>query len=714
MKISKKLVYSFDDVLLVPQYSNIASRSDVDISTTLGKMRLSLPIVSANMDTVTEANMAIAMARAGGAGILHRFAPLADQSLWLQSLRAADLSPRIISVGLDVKFGDIKTITDEYGVDAVCVDVAHGDHQRVVETVRKLRAELSDKIDIIAGNVATGDAAIRLVNAGANIIKLGIGPGCHKAGTRILMSNGFYKNIEDVRAGDYVINMNGDPAMVKRSFSTGVRDVIGIRNSIWGDTTLVTPDHKYYVGDLSTVSRSTLSAMGYVAVLNHKAKTTPKQSKLQWKEIGKGGCAPLMPRRIKFEIKDSFDYTIKHRTEGSVVLTPSYDLGYIFGTFLGDGNAHHDDKNRTGSIHWAFGSHELSIANKLVIAIKAIFNRDCKIEKRVNVILVHFYHKPFADFLNTFGKRTSKALPEDLLVSNRSYLDGLRDGLIDSDGHEEKGGRINFANTSPRLTELFGVITYLLDGVWPNVEYRKPTSGGLSNCDIKNCASLRVSSILTTGHKRLLEDHQVAKLLEIKENMGSCEVFDLEIDDPTHSFIANNAIVHNSVCSTRIMTGHGVPQLSAIMEVADSLQKYRNNVSIIADGGIRYASDIVKSIAAGADGVMIGSLLSGTDEAAGERIVENGVAYKTYRGMASREAQTEKKPGQVPRVEGVSVRVPCRGPVADTLADLEAGIRSGLSYSGATNLAELRHLAEFVVVSGNTLKENHPHHPYRL
>jgi IMP dehydrogenase len=177
-----------------------------------------------------------------------------------------------------------------------------------------------------------------------------------------------------------------------------------------------------------------------------------------------------------------------------------------------------------------------------------------------------------------------------------------------------------------------------------------------------------------------------------------------------------------SVCSTRVVSGHGFPQLSAIEDVDQILQlegKRMNGVnvsrvSIIADGGIRYPGDIVKALAAGADAVMLGSLLAGTDEAAGERIVEHGVAYKTYRGMASREVQTEKKSDRIPRVEGVSAKVPYRGPVGDTLDNLEAGIRSGLSYSGANNLTELCDRAEFVVVTGNTLRESHPHHPYRL
>ena len=152
----------------------------------------------------------------------------------------------------------------------------------------------------------------------------------------------------------------------------------------------------------------------------------------------------------------------------------------------------------------------------------------------------------------------------------------------------------------------------------------------------------------------------------------------------------------------------------SLLECLEYLQHPNEHVSIIADGGIRYPGDIVKALAAGADAVMLGSLLAGTDESPGERIVEHGATFKTFRGMASRDVQTEKRAGKTPRVEGVSAKVPYRGPVIDTLNNLEAGIRSGLSYSGASNLSELRDKAVFVVVTGNTLKESHPHHPYRL
>lgn len=146
-----------------------------------------------------------------------------------------------------------------------------------------------------------------------------------------------------------------------------------------------------------------------------------------------------------------------------------------------------------------------------------------------------------------------------------------------------------------------------------------------------------------------------------------------------------------SICSTRIQTGHGVPTLSSIMECAHS----EHDKTLIADGGIKSSGDIVKALAAGADFVMLGSLLAGTDEAPGTVFEENGKKYKTYRGMASKEAQRDWK-GTYSSYEGVSHRVPYRGSVRDILADLIRNIRSGLSYSGAHNIAELRNKATFI------------------
>jgi len=160
-----------------------------------------------------------------------------------------------------------------------------------------------------------------------------------------------------------------------------------------------------------------------------------------------------------------------------------------------------------------------------------------------------------------------------------------------------------------------------------------------------------------------------------------------------------------SICSTRIQTGHGLPGLQTIFECA----KTDRDVAIIADGGIRNSGDIVKALAAGADAVMCGSLLSGTTETPGEVFEgRDGFKYKSYRGMASKEAQMKWR-GKYSSFEGVSSQVPFRGSVVTIREDIERGIRSGFSYTGAHNLKELQSKATFVRQTSAGLGESRTH-----
>ena len=160
-----------------------------------------------------------------------------------------------------------------------------------------------------------------------------------------------------------------------------------------------------------------------------------------------------------------------------------------------------------------------------------------------------------------------------------------------------------------------------------------------------------------------------------------------------------------SICSTRVQTGHGLPGLHTIFECS----KTDRDVAIIADGGIRNSGDIVKALAAGADAVMCGSLLAGTTESPGDVFEDrDGFRYKSYRGMASKEAQMKWK-GKYSSFEGVASRVPFRGSVVKILEDVERGIRSGFSYSGALNLKELQHKAKFVRQTTAGLGESNTH-----
>lgn len=159
-----------------------------------------------------------------------------------------------------------------------------------------------------------------------------------------------------------------------------------------------------------------------------------------------------------------------------------------------------------------------------------------------------------------------------------------------------------------------------------------------------------------------------------------------------------------SICSTRIQTGHGVPTLQSVLDCRDA-----GDADLIADGGIKTAGDIVKCLAAGADMVMLGSMLAGTEETPGDVFQSNdNKRYKVYRGMASPEAQIAWR-GQARSLEGISTTVPFKGPVHEILRKLEKNIKSGLSYTGARNLQEFRHKAQFIRQTSSGLSESRTH-----
>jgi IMP dehydrogenase len=172
-----------------------------------------------------------------------------------------------------------------------------------------------------------------------------------------------------------------------------------------------------------------------------------------------------------------------------------------------------------------------------------------------------------------------------------------------------------------------------------------------------------------------------------------------------------------SICTTRIVAGVGVPQITAINDVARALD--RMNVTVVADGGIKYSGDVSKAIAAGAHTVMIGSLFAGTDEAPGEIILYQGRSYKVYRGMGSigamragsrdRYFQTEVHSEAKLVPEGIEGRVPYRGTLSQSIYQLIGGLKAGMGYCGCRTIDDLRTKARFVRATAMGLRESHVH-----
>ena len=192
---------------------------------------------------------------------------------------------------------------------------------------------------------------------------------------------------------------------------------------------------------------------------------------------------------------------------------------------------------------------------------------------------------------------------------------------------------------------------------------------------------------------------------------GTRALFDVGVD------VVKVGIGPGSICTTRVVAGVGVPQITAIYDAASVAREYGK--AIIADGGIKYSGDIVKAMAAGGHAVMLGSMLAGTDESPGEFEIFQGRRFKTYRGMGSLAAMEKGSSDRyfqggvneakkmVP--EGIEGRVAYKGAASDIIFQLLGGVRSGMGYVGAANLQELRDNAQFIKMSGAGLIESHPH-----
>lgn len=245
---------------------------------------------------------------------------------------------------------------------------------------------------------------------------------------------------------------------------------------------------------------------------------------------------------------------------------------------------------------------------------------------------------------------------------------------------------------------------------------------------INDTAMQRVEALAASGADAVVLDcahghsFNVGKVLKsIKQNFKSIDVVvgNIATAEAAQYLIDAGAdalkvgIGPGSICTTRIVAGVGVPQLTAIFDVA---KVAAGKVPVIADGGIRYSGDMVKALAAGADCVMCGSMFSGTDEAPGEVLTIDGGQYKTYRGMGSIDAMNAGSADRyfqsgcrklVP--EGIVGIVECKGPVSEVIFQMLGGIRSGMGYCGAADISALHTGARFIRISANSLAENHPH-----
>ena len=847
------LALTFDDVLLLPNETDVIP-SEADTRSRLTReITVRLPLLSAAMDTVTEARMAIAMARQGGIGVLHRNLSIEDQAhqvdlvkrsesgmvsdpvtiapdatlaeldrlcgqyrvsglpvvahdrtlvgiitnrdllfvpaedfparkvhelmtpmplvtapVGIASADAAALLAKhkveklpliddagrlvgLITVKDFVKrekyplatkdgesrlrvaaaigfFGDAwerATTLVEAGVDVLVPDTANAQARLMLQMIQRLKSDPATRhVQVLAGNVATRAGAQALVDAGADAVKAGVGPGCLGAGTRILMADATYKNIEDVRPGDRVINMHGAAVTVVNAWCTGVREVLALRHAASGRATVVTADHRYWLGDLSGMSASTPSGTGHATAAERAA------GEMQWQQIGSAGpVVAFTPRRVDFQLPEHLVIGENHSAVRSARpqrlptdIKDSYDLGFLFGTFLDVGQATLTPANGRdiGEVSWSFGARETELADKLAAAVERVVGVASRVERVHGCLIVRLCSLQWARLLGEFGPRAERRLPSRYLCRSDDYLTGLRDGLLASQRQVEP--RECFRSSSPQLVELWNVLTLLVRGAFPRVTVEPGSVVGRTDAEpTDRLDSYR--SVLDGDHaKRHHGDLQCVEVLSREALPEAIPVYDIEVDCDTHSFIADNVIVHNSICTTRVVAGVGVPQVTAINEVAAACRPA--GVPVVGDGGLQYSGDIAKAIVAGADTVMLGSLLAGCDESPGDLVFINGKQFKSYRGMGSLGAMASR--GKVSYSkdryfqadvasddhivpEGIEGQVPYRGPLAAVAGQLVGGLRQSMFYTGTHTMAELQERGRFVRITSAGLKESHPH-----
>ena len=242
----------------------------------------------------------------------------------------------------------------------------------------------------------------------------------------------------------------------------------------------------------------------------------------------------------------------------------------------------------------------------------------------------------------------------------------------------------------------------------------------------------RVAALIGAGVDALVIDtahahsRNVIRILkEVRKNYPDAQVIvgNIATAEAAKKLISEGAdaikvgIGPGSICTTRVIAGVGIPQLSAIYNVAKAAEG--SGIPVIADGGIRYSGDIIKAIAAGADSIMAGSIFAGVEESPGETIIFNGRKFKAYRGMGSIEAMQQGSKDRyfqdmeddiqklVP--EGIAARVPYKGTLSEVIYQMTGGLRAGMGYVGAKNIAVLKKDAKFVRITGSGIIESHPH-----
>jgi IMP dehydrogenase/GMP reductase len=669
---------SFDDILLVPQYSEITSRKNIDTTTDLGNgVELRIPVIASPMDTVSGPRMAAAMAENGGLAIIHRYNTLEEQVELVKQVREIwkeaghEGLPQIgAAVGVGGDFIDRALALVHEGVRIICIDVAHGDSLLMKNALTRLREELGPDIHIMAGNVATAEGYARLASWGADSVRLGIGSGCLAGDALIYMANGSEKRIDEIEPGDEVMNRNGDPVKVTARKYSGMQPVNRVISDNHHEPLGITEGHEmltFFFDNANDLDMRSKLEMPHVI---NDSKWTPLK---EFSSCERKYCS--FPQHMDFQLP----FDVEMEMGDTSVKTSNYGWGYMIAAYI-QAAEHFDD----GRFQWRIETPRKEAAHNLrnIVASAGWTNESFDaFQSKAGYRLV-VKDERIIDMFKSIYDEKGKLRFDRFMSCNPRFIEGLYDGFSQfpdiSIYNERRVENLVVRTRTHDVAALFRLTRYMRFG--DTIEIRKNRLGWLCSPYAKDLSS---RGLFQEGFRR-------CRINSVEECSEEVPTWDIEVDCPTHSFIANGLIVHNSICSTRIQTGHGVPLASTIARCQEVRNRLGLKATLIADGGIKNAGDAVKALAIGADSVMCGSLLAGTKESPGDVFVSpDGNSYKCYNGMSSRKAQMDWR-GRSSAPEGIAATVPYKGPLADLLWDMVGNIRSGLSYSGAWNLRELR------------------------
>ena len=725
MRINNTIQLDYSDVLIKPSKSQVYSRNDVNLVRKFyfpasKQSWEGIPIIAANMDTIGTYEVYQQLSKHKIITCFHKFYNPED-------FESMELDPNYFMISTGINENDLirlQAIIEKIEVKFICIDVANGYMESLIEFCRKIRELYPNKI-IIAGNIVCENRTKELIKHGkVDIVKVGIGSGCFDENTKILLANGTYEKISNIKEGTKVINKDGKQVKVIRSICKGMREVIKIIHSRNYEPTIVTPDHKYWIADLS---KSTLATIKKNALY----KLTKPKKKYTWEEIGKIDiqkqfmCFPRkidwdLPEILKLDLMEVNNNLNIHYDEHFITINNQKfnryllfdeNFGLIIGNYLRNLN---DIENITNYIN-EFKIHEILQTSEILIqnfldslnteVVSKYLNKNIDFIKGLYKGLVNFNEEQFNEERHYISIETHLFDLICFCLFTFEY-----DYIVNKFVTKNKNKLIIYKKNNYTNYNVGRFVTKKETIKKKKIKKRKTKSNENNESVNKNSEENQENENSEENQENEnSEENQTNENSEYNEENESKQpkyvnTYDLEIDSECHSFIANNSIVHNSACLTRTQTGIGVPQLSAIDECAT--QAHNLNSYVIGDGGITCAGDIAKGFGACADFIMIGGLFSGHDENPGEIIEENNKKYKIFYGMSSKTSM-EKNYGKMDTYrssEGRSCKIPYKGSIENTLNDLLGGLRSTCTYVGANNIKELPNKCNFIRVNNQLNK----------